>query len=65
MLGGTLFALDGSKVPSSASKEWSGKISELKRKRKKIENQVKRLLEQQMEAGRKGGDEGEAAKLQF
>ncbi len=60
LLGGTLFALDGSKVPSSASKEWSGKTSELKRKRKKIENQVKRLLEKQREADRKGGDDGEA-----
>jgi hypothetical protein len=28
LLGGTLFALDGSKVPSNALKEWSGKILE-------------------------------------
>jgi transposase len=59
LLGGTLFALDGSKVPSNASKEWSGKISDLKRKKEKIEKQVKDLLKRQVEADEKGGDEGE------
>jgi len=60
LLGGTLFALDGSKVPSNASKEWSGKISDLKRKKEKIEKQVKELLRRQVEVDRKGGDEGKA-----
>ncbi len=54
LLGGTLFALDGSKVPSNASKEWSGKISDLKRKKEKIAKQVKQLLRRQMEADRRG-----------
>ena len=36
LLGGTFFALDGCKLPSNASKEWSGKISDLKRKKDKI-----------------------------
>ncbi len=54
LLGGTLFALDGSKVPSNASKEWSGKLSDLKRKKEKIEKQVKELLRQQVEADRMG-----------
>jgi len=49
LLGGTLFALDGSKVPSNASKEWSGKIADLKRKKEKIEKQVKGLLRRQVE----------------
>jgi transposase len=57
LLGGTLFALDGSKVPSNASKEWSGKISDLKRKKEKMEKQVKELLRQQVEADRKGEEE--------
>jgi hypothetical protein len=60
LLGGTLFALDGSKVPSNASKEWSGKISDLKRKKEKIEKQVKGLLRRQVEVDREGGDEEEA-----
>jgi transposase len=59
LLGGTLFALDGSKVPSNASKEWSGKISDLKRKKEKVEKQVKDLLRRQVEVDRMGGDEGE------
>ncbi len=58
LLGGTLFALDGCKVPSNASKEWSGKISDLKRKKEKIEKRVKELLRQQVEADRKGKEEG-------
>jgi len=62
LLGGTLFALDGCKVPSNASKEWSGKISDLKRKKEKIEKQVKDLLRRQVEVDRKGGDEGETEK---
>ena len=46
LLGGTFFALDGCKLPSNASKEWSGKISELKKKKDKIENKVAQLLEE-------------------
>ena len=57
LLGGTLFALDGSKVSSNASKEWSGKISDLRRKREKIEKQVKELLRRQVEADRRGEEE--------
>ncbi len=60
LLGGTLFALDGSKVPSNASKEWSGKISDLKRKKQKIEKQVKQLLQRQVEEDRRSED-GKAA----
>jgi transposase len=37
LLGGTFFAFDGCKLPSNASKEWSGKISDLKRRKEKIE----------------------------
>lgn len=60
LLGGTLFALDGSKVPSNASKEWSGKISDLRRKKEKIEKQVKELLRRQVEADQRGEEGGKA-----
>jgi hypothetical protein len=60
LLGGTLFALDGCEVPSNASKEWSGKISDLKRKKEKIEKQVKALLRQQVEADQREEAEGKA-----
>ena len=34
LIGGEVFALDGHKVSSNASKEWSGTISDLEKKRK-------------------------------
>lgn len=37
LLGGTFFALDGSKLASNASKEYSGRHSDLNRKKEKIE----------------------------
>ena len=37
LLGGTFFALDGCKLPSNASRRWSGRISDLERKKERIE----------------------------
>ncbi len=56
LLGGTFFALDGLKLPSNASKQWSGKLSELERKKEKLEAKVKRLLEEH-EGEDKGDDD--------
>ena len=53
LLGGTFFAVDGCKLPSNASLEWSGKIKDLKRRKESIEHKVKVLLEEQMEADKK------------
>jgi transposase len=44
LLGGTFFALDGLKLPSNASKEWSGTRSELQRKKERFEAKVRELL---------------------
>jgi hypothetical protein len=41
LLGGTFFAIDGCKMASNASKEWSGKISELQTRKEKIEFKIK------------------------
>ena len=46
LLGGSFFALDGLKLPSNASKQWSGKLSKLQRKKEKLEAKLKRLLEE-------------------
>ena len=54
LLGGTMFALDGCKLPSNASKEWSGTFPELHKKKQKIEAKVAQLLAEQMQA-----DQGE------
>ena len=57
LLGGTMFALDGSKLPSNASKEWSGRISDLERKKDKIEQKVAQLVDDHVESDRKTKDE--------
>jgi transposase len=57
LLGGTFFALDGCKLSSNASKRWSGKISDIKKKKEKIEQKVKRLLSEQIDADKNDSDE--------
>jgi transposase len=57
LLGGTFFALDGCQLPSNASKEWSGRISELKNKQAKLEEKVQCLLKEQIEADHNQGDD--------
>jgi transposase len=49
LLGGTMFALDGCKLPSNASKEWRGTFPELHKKKQKIEAKVVQLLAEQMQ----------------
>jgi len=44
LLGGSHFSLDGCKLPSNASKEWSGTFKDLKRKRYKLEQKVRNLI---------------------
>ena len=50
LLGGTFFALDGVKLPSNASKRWSGTLSDIGKKKEKIEQKLTQLLEQQITA---------------
>jgi transposase len=57
LLGGTFFALDGVKLPSNASKESSGTISELTKKKDKIQKKVKRLLIDQINADKDDDDD--------
>jgi len=45
LLGNTTFALDGCKLQSNASKEYSGVFSDLEKKAVKIEEKIKYLLE--------------------
>lgn len=57
LLGGTFFALDGVKLPANASKDCSGTISELRKKNDKIQQKVKRLLEDQIDADKDDNDD--------
>jgi transposase len=44
LLGGTHFSLDGVKLPSNASKEWSGTFKELKKKRAKLQEKLQQVI---------------------
>ncbi len=45
LIGGKLFAIDGCKLPSNASKESSGTFRDLKRRKEKLERTVKLLIQ--------------------
>lgn len=49
LIGKEMFAIDGCKLPSNASKEWSGTRAELKKKRQKIDRAVRRILQRHRE----------------
>lgn len=46
LIGKDMFAIDGCKLPSNASKDWSGTHQELKKKHKKIDKAVNYILKQ-------------------
>ena len=58
LLRGTFFALDGCKLPSNASKEWSGTIGDLRRKKERMERKVRQLVEDRVEVDRGGRRRG-------
>jgi transposase len=49
LIGGEIFCLDGSKLRTNASKEWSGTFKELGRKKEKIEAAIKELIKRHKE----------------
>jgi transposase len=49
LIGKEMFAIDGCKLPSNASKEWSGTHTELKEKKNKIDRAVRRMLQSHRE----------------
>lgn len=56
LLGGTHFSLDGTKVSSNASKEWSGTQAELLKKKENLERKVKEAVREHRASDRRGGD---------
>lgn len=55
LIGKEMFAVDGCKMPSNASKEWSGTKAELQRKKEKMEKAVRQIIKRHREM-----DESEA-----
>src|SRR5712671_3380351 len=63
LIGKEMFAVDGVKLPSNASKEWSGTKAHLKNKVRKMERAVEYLLKQHREQDLSTNDEAmEAAR---
>ena len=54
LIGGKMFAIDGCRLPSNASKEWSGTKQELREKYEKIKKLSKELLKKHRENDRRG-----------
>ena len=46
LIEGSMFAIDGVKLPSNASKEWSGTKADLKKKKEKLEQMLKYMIRQ-------------------
>ena len=61
LLGGTFFAIDGCKLPSNASKQSSGTISDIRRKKDRIETRVRRLVKEQIETDKDDEERDRAA----
>ncbi len=49
LIGKEMFAVDGCKMPSNASKEWSGTKAELKKKKEKMEKVVRQIIKRHRE----------------
>lgn len=54
LIGKEMFAVDGCKMPSNASKEWSGTRANLKKKADKIDRAVRYLLKKHRDEDRQG-----------
>lgn len=62
LLGGTHFSLDGVKLSANVSKEWSGTFDELKRKRDKLQEKLRRAMEEHAANDREPERDAEAQK---
>ncbi len=54
LIGGDTFAIDGCKISSNASKEWSGTKADFEKKHKKIQRAVRRTLKRHREEDKEG-----------
>ena len=54
LIGKQMFAIDGCKLPSNASKEWSGTHENLRKKSRKIDKAVRHMLAKHREEDQKG-----------
>jgi len=64
LLGGTHFSLDGVKLPSNASKKWSGTFKELKRKRDRLQGKLQQAMAEHIQADLQAKPESERRQKQ-
>ncbi len=62
LIGREMFAVDGCKLPSNASKEWSGTKASLRKKKRKIDRAVRRMLKAHEVADGKAVDAGNVSR---
>lgn len=65
LLGGTHFSLDGIKLSSNASKEWSGTFSDLKKKQEALNRKVKEAISKHREADKREGRKSDTDQQRF
>ena len=58
LIGREMFAVDGVKLPSNASKEWSGTKEELRKKKEKTEKAIRQIMNRHREMDAKESDKG-------
>jgi transposase len=58
LIGKEMFAVDGCKLPSNASKEWSGTKGELEEKKKKMEKAIRQIMKRHREVDVREADRG-------
>ena len=63
LLGGTHFSLDGLKLSSNASKEWSGTFADLKKKQEALERKVKDVVCEHRVTDKREGNENVSDQL--
>jgi transposase len=56
LIGKQMFAVDGVKLPSNASKEWSGTLAEFEKKALKLEQALEQLMQRHREVDAKNED---------
>ncbi|MFC1816576.1 hypothetical protein ACFL0M_11730 [Thermodesulfobacteriota bacterium] len=56
LIGKDMFSIDGCKMPSNASKEWSGTKAEFSQKKLKVERAIRRILKKHRETDIEGKD---------
>jgi transposase len=64
LLGGTHFSLDGVKLSSNASKEWSGTFKELEKKRDKLQGKLQQVIAEHIREDVLAGPESERRQKQ-